>query len=127
MMEDYVNLVGDLMYPNITIGPYGYDPSENRFPLDKVPTLGYLLNPLRRPTVFELWNPREVALFEAAITLYGKKFHLIQKSVKTKNVKEIIEFYYDWKKTNHYRQWKKNFVADERDMTGFYPGNFRPE
>jgi hypothetical protein len=34
--------------------------------------------------------------------------------VRTKTVKEIIEFYYDWKKTSHYIAWKKNYVPDER-------------
>ena len=25
MVEDYVNLVGDIMYPKVGFGPYGYD------------------------------------------------------------------------------------------------------
>jgi hypothetical protein len=35
--------------------------------------------------------------------------------VKTKTVKEVIEFYYEWKKTGHYKQWKKQYIPDIRD------------
>lgn len=30
MTEDYVNVVGDLMYPKTTFGPYGYAPENGR-------------------------------------------------------------------------------------------------
>lgn len=115
MADDYVCLVGDLMYPKTLIGPYGYDPEEGRLPLDRVTTLGYLLNPLRRPSVIEKWSPFEVAVFEAALTLFGKQFHTVAKYVRSKTTKEVIEFYYDWKKTSHYKQWKKTYIPDERD------------
>lgn len=36
------------------------------------------------------------------------------KKVRTKTVKEIIEFYYDWKKTHHYKQWKDSYKPDEK-------------
>ena len=35
--------------------------------------------PLRRPTVIERWSPYEIACFEGAITLVGKKFYEIAK------------------------------------------------
>jgi hypothetical protein len=35
MTEDYVNLVGDLMYPKTLFGPQGYDISENRNPIER--------------------------------------------------------------------------------------------
>jgi len=43
------------------------------------------------------------------MALHGKHFHIISKFVKTKSTKEIIEFYYIWKKTSHYRRWKNGF------------------
>lgn len=30
MNEDYINFVGDLMYPKIVFGPYGYNPEKKR-------------------------------------------------------------------------------------------------
>ena len=34
--------------------------------------------------------------------------------VHTKSVKEVIEYYYFWKKTHHYRQWKLQYLPDPR-------------
>eukprot|EP01038_Epipyxis_sp_PR26KG_P014325 gene14325-19216_t len=113
MTDDYVNLVGDIMYPSIEYGTYGYDNEKGRFPVDRITSLGLLLCPLRKVNVIEKWSPFEIALFEASITLEGKDFHKIQKHVKSKSVKEIIEFYYEWKKTGHYKQWKKVYVPDD--------------
>lgn len=41
---------------------------------------------------------------------------LYSKQIQTKTVQDVIEFYYDWKKTSHYKQWKKNYLPDERDV-----------
>ena len=65
--------------------------------------------------VIERWSPLEVALFEAAISQYGKQFHQIQKEIETKTTKEVIEFYYMWKKTSHYEKWKKQYVPPHLD------------
>jgi hypothetical protein len=69
MTDIYVNLVGEMMYPKTTYGLYGYAPEDGRvslfrfashfllykyvyqFPIEKVNTLGYLLNPLRKRSV----------------------------------------------------------------------------
>ena len=40
--------------------------------------------------------------------------------VKSKTVQEVIEFYYDWKKTNHYKEWKKNYIPDNRESACVY-------
>ena len=69
--------------------------------------MGYVLNPLRKPAVIERWSPFEISVFEGSIALYGKHFHTIQKIIKTKTVKECIEFYYYWKKT---------YVPDDREV-----------
>jgi hypothetical protein len=114
MTEEYINLVGNLMYPKTTF-KYGYDITKNELPISRVTTLGFLLNPVRRPTIIEKWSPFEIAVFEATLALYGKQFHIVHKHVPTKTVKEIIEFYYDWKKTHHYKQWKKTAIMDPRD------------
>lgn len=114
--------------------------------MERIPALGYLLSPLRKPTVIEKWSPYEVSLFESAIMLYGKNFHMIQQIVRpfqahpvttlsavsprhsdgthasrfrlalqvnTKTANEVIEFYYMWKQTSHYKYWKKVYVPDQ--------------
>jgi len=70
--------------------------------------LGYLKSPLRRPhSIVERLNPYEISLFEGALALYGKAFHMIRKAIETKNTKEIVEFYW----------WKSSYVGeiDESD------------
>jgi hypothetical protein len=96
--EDYVNFVGDIMYPKTVFPAPGYDASKGRFPFERISTLGFLLNPMRRPMVIEKWSPHEVAVFEASLTLFGKNFHQVAKFIKTKTTKDVIEFYYVWKK-----------------------------
>ncbi|KAL3827610.1 hypothetical protein ACHAXA_000483 [Cyclostephanos tholiformis] len=89
-----------------------------QYPIEQVTTLGYLKSPLRRPhSIVERWNPYEISLFEGALALYGKAFHMIRKAIETKSTKEIVEFYYVWKKTSHGRQWKSSYVGeiDESD------------
>lgn len=65
--------------------------------------------------LLEKWNPFEVAMFEAAISLYGKDFHIIHKAVQTKSTEEVIAFFYEWKKTGHYLQWKHTYKAEQPD------------
>jgi len=108
--------------------------TQGELPLERPNTLGVLLCPLRRPTVIEQWSPYEIACFEGAITLVGKNFYEIAKVrlagpsalyvwteslctnhpnptqvLKTKSTKDVIEFYYVWKMTSHYQQWKRGF------------------
>ena len=64
---------------------------------------------LRRGSVIENWRPIEVARFEASLSVYGKQFHVASKIVKTKTTREVIEFYYVWKKTGNYKAWKKGY------------------
>ncbi len=115
--EDYVNVVGDIMYPNTKFSPFGYDPVNKLYPLSRVTALGFLTNPIRKPSAIEKWSPLEIATFEASISLFGKDFPKIKKYVSTKSVKEVIEFYYAWKKTNHYKQWKKVYRTDPREQS----------
>ena len=81
LADEYLSIVGELMYPKTALGPYGFSPEEGRLPINRVTSLGYLLNPLRRSSVFERWCPLEIAVFESSLTLYGKNFHLVQKKV----------------------------------------------
>jgi len=107
--EEYIDLVGNVMFPGTFLAPFGYDPASGQYPIEQVTALGILTSPLRRPTVVEKWSPYEIATFEASLALFGKQFHQLQKFVRTKSTKEIIEFFYVWKKTGHYKVWKKEF------------------
>jgi hypothetical protein len=123
MAEDYVQLAGNLMYPGTKLGSFGYDPALRQYPMERWTSVGYLTSPLRTPTILEVWSPRDIALFEAGMMQYGKHFHRIQRHLFTggnsnsgsskKSTKDIIAFYYIWKKTSHYRQWKKEYVPDD--------------
>ena len=72
-------------------------------------TLGRLTSPIREPTVLEKWSPYEVALFESGICLTGKLFSALAALIKTKSVADCIEFYYVWKRSKNYAQWKASF------------------
>jgi len=118
--EDYISLASALVLPpsptttssHHHLNTFGYSPHLGQYPIEQVTTLGYLTSPLRRPTVIEKWSPYEITTFEAALALHGKHFHQVQKWIKTKNTKEVIEFYYIWKKTSHYRRWKSSFCEE---------------
>jgi hypothetical protein len=56
----------------------------------------------------ESWTLHDIALFEACFTLYGKDFVSIQQIVSSKTIHEIVDFFYVWKMTSHYRVWKHN-------------------
>jgi len=122
--EDYISLASSITLPPTYLGPFGYSPATGQYPIEQVTALGYLTSPLRRPTVIEKWSPYEIVTFEAAITLHGKLFHKVQKWVKTKSTKEVVEFYYIWKKTSHYQRWKNQHeeeiddVSSEEDVPG---------
>lgn len=71
---------------------------------------------LRRPTVLEKWTPYEIAMFQASVAHHGKQFGLVQKDIGTKTVPEIVDFYYLWKKTSHYQEWKKEYLPPHLDV-----------
>ena len=56
----------------------------------------------------ESWTLQDIALFEASFTLYGKDFVSIQQVVSSKSMNQIVDFFYIWKMTSHYRVWKHN-------------------
>ncbi|KAL7474307.1 hypothetical protein ACHAW6_003387 [Cyclotella cf. meneghiniana] len=116
--EDYISLASSITLPPTYLGPFGYSPTTGQYPIEQVTALGYLTSPLRRPTVIEKWSPYEIVTFEAAITLHGKLFHQVQKWVKTKSTKEVVEFYYIWKKTSHYQRWKNQYEEEIEDGSG---------
>lgn len=116
MTEEYVDMASNLMLtPLSELGSYGYDPNNLQFPLEAISALGYLKSPMRRPLVIEKWSPYEISVFEAAMIQHGKQFDKVQHEIESKTTKEVIEFYYMWKKTSHYDSWKKQYVPPHLD------------
>jgi hypothetical protein len=99
------------------LGPYGYDPEHNSWPLQCVSTLQYIQSKLRRGSVLERWSPLEIATFEAALSIHGKVFDKVQKEIRSKTCQEVIDFYYVWKKTEHYARWKEEYIPPYLDQS----------
>uniref|UniRef100_A0A914BWC1 Mesoderm induction early response protein 1 n=1 Tax=Acrobeloides nanus TaxID=290746 RepID=A0A914BWC1_9BILA len=58
----------------------------------------------------------ECALFEEGLRTTGKKFHLIQANyLPMRNVGELVQFYYTWKKTERYDMFVKRLMAQKED------------
>jgi len=71
-----------------------------------VECIDQLVSPLKVDYIFEKWTPKEIAIFEAGLCKYGKEFSYIQFLIQTKTINQVIEFYFIWKTTNHYKIWK---------------------
>jgi hypothetical protein len=112
MAEDYIDSVAKLMYPATKFRPYGYDTDIREYPLEHISVLNFIKSPLRRPTIIERWSPYEITCFEGAMMHYGKEFHLVSRAIESKSTKEVIDFYYVWKKTAHYKRWKERYMTD---------------
>lgn len=118
LMQDYVELSSNIvLYPTNSLGTFGYDATRGQYPIEAMSALQFIKSPVRRPTVFERWSPYEIAVFEAALGHYGKEFHRVQKEIGTKTTKEVVDFYYVWKKTTHYEGWKKQYVPPYLDVS----------
>ena len=53
-----------------------------RTDVDRYSALNALLSPLRKHSVWELWSPLELAVFETGLSTVGKDFHAIAKLVR---------------------------------------------
>jgi len=119
MAEDYVEAASMLTTPPITLGRFGYSPADGRLPLERPNLLGVLQSPLRRPGVMERWAPLDIATFEGALSMFGKQFGEVTRSLQgRKTCKEVVEFYYVWKLTTHYDAWKASFEPLKPKLPG---------
>ncbi|XP_052417529.1 uncharacterized protein LOC127962104 [Carassius gibelio] len=66
----------------------------------------------------DIWSLSEQMLFHKAFAIYGKDFSFIHKMVRTKQVSQCIEFYYNSKrlseKQNKQREREKESLEEER-------------
>jgi len=49
------------------------------------------------------WSQDEIEAFEEGIRLYGHELFAIKKRVETRSMKDIVRFFYQWKKTERYQ------------------------
>jgi hypothetical protein len=78
--------------------------------------LNTLVSPLRRPFNFESWTPREIAIFEAGLCAFGKRFEKVSALLNhCKTIAQITNLYYDWKTTSHYKFWKEAVMRENWD------------
>ncbi|KAF9561384.1 putative PHD type zinc finger protein with BAH domain-containing protein [Mortierella alpina] len=49
------------------------------------------------------WTPKEIEAFEEGIRLYGHELFAIKKKIETRSMKDIVRFFYWWKKTERYQ------------------------
>ncbi|CAD8196808.1 unnamed protein product [Paramecium octaurelia] len=92
----------------------------NVYSLLQQDVLDILISPLRNDFPFETWTPKEIAIFECGICRYGKQYEFLSHLIKTKNAQDIIQFYYFWKFTSHYKLWKINKAYYHRSNLNNY-------
>lgn len=49
-----------------------------------------------------IWSEEECKNFEKVLQCHGKKFHYVPKLIPAKSVKDVVEFYYFWKRSERY-------------------------
>ncbi|CAD8121541.1 unnamed protein product [Paramecium sonneborni] len=92
----------------------------NVYSLLQQDVLDILISPLRNDFPFETWTTKEIAIFECGLCRYGKQYEFLSHLIKTKNAQDIIQFYYFWKFTSHYKLWKINKAYYHRSNLNNY-------
>lgn len=76
---------------------------------------------LRTSSVLDSWTPYEIRVFELAMECYGKEFHQVARVVGTKTCREVIAFFYMWKKDPYYQvvksRWEKKGPSSKKKAT----------
>ncbi|KAG0334012.1 putative PHD type zinc finger protein with BAH domain-containing protein [Podila horticola] len=49
------------------------------------------------------WTQKEIDAFEEGIRIYGHELFAIKKNVETRSMKDVVRFFYQWKKTERYQ------------------------
>ena len=58
----------------------------------------------------DVWTAEDIALFEASLCIYGKDFSKAKDIILTKTLAQIVQFYYLFKMTDHYKVWKRRNI-----------------
>ena len=108
--EDYLQTVSDMYFAG-----YGETAEEVFNGLRNVqesalngPIGGVLTSRFRNPEVIDSWAPKDIALFIAAITRFGRDWDSVGKVLPHKSQRDFVDFYFCvWKCSKLYRNWKK--------------------
>jgi hypothetical protein len=114
-LEETLTSVEGLMYPDDNEWIVS---DETLLPPTHVNSLGIVLLPIRRKNVLEQWTLHEIAVFESAICLHGKRFDLISPLLQHKTTADVIAFYYAWKNSVHAKRWKETYKGDAEEGYG---------
>jgi hypothetical protein len=112
-LDAYLSFVGNVYYRSSEVGVAGDSPAD--FLIHRRAMLGQLKNPLRQRTVIDRWTPYEVALFESGVCLIGKDFQSIAEMIPGKTHQDVMEFFYQWKKSKNYARWKALYRHPARE------------
>lgn len=63
-----------------------------------------------------VFNKEEIKRFEAGVKEFGSELYYVQKKVKTQPLREVVRFYYLWKKTKNGRQIWGNFEGRTKKL-----------
>ena len=110
--EDYFQLCSDMYFGNLgetqadvvkSLASIEATPNELHGPIG-----GILTSPYRVKEVLDHWTPKDVALFIAALTRFGRNWEAVHKVLPHKRHADFTDFYYSvWKGSKMYGQWKK--------------------
>ena len=110
--DEYLQLCSDMYFGNlgethserlVTLEAIEAEPNELNGPVG-----GILTSPYRTKEVLDHWTPKDVALFIAAITRFGRDWEAVHKVLPHKRHADFTDFYFSvWKCSKMYSQWKK--------------------
>ena len=65
------------------------------------------------------WNTEEIEAFESGIVKHGLELALLKPLVPTRTMKEVVHFYYKWKKSDRYVPTYSQFCKESRPTKSF--------
>ncbi|DBA02378.1 TPA: hypothetical protein N0F65_007197 [Lagenidium giganteum] len=74
--------------------------------------LAAMVTPLRQSQVVDQWTALEIGMYEEAFKRCGRDFHLLAEQIPHKSVKDVIAFYYVWKRNSSFAVRKRAREAE---------------
>lgn len=110
--DEYLGIVSDMYF-----GSLGESPDEVINSLRDIsaepgklegPIGGVLTSPYRNTEILDNWTLKDIALFVAAITRFGRDWAMVGDVLPHKSHRDFVDFYFGvWKCSKMYKNWKK--------------------